>query len=133
MTEYVSKQVQINKPESMVYEALCSFDNFTPVLKDRVEEWCATEDSCSFKAKGFTVKLRMVEKTPNSLIKIGGEDMPFEFFFWVQLKSVDAYDTRMRLVLKAKLNTMMKMMIGKKIDGALDQIAEQIAMGFNAR
>lgn len=133
MTEYTSKQVHINKPDSMIYEALSKFDNFTPILKDKVEDWAATEDTCSFKVKGFTLKLRMVDKEPCSTIKITGDDMPFEFNFWIQLKRVDEYDTRMRLVVKAKLNTMMKMMIGKKLQGGLDQVVDQIAAAFNAR
>ena len=131
MTEYKSNQVKITKPDSLVYDSLSRFDNFTPLLKDKVEQWEADSDSCSFKAKGFTIKLRMIEKEPNSLIKIIGEDMPFEACFWIQLKSVDTNDTRMRLTVKAELNTMMKMMIGKKLQKGLDDMADQIAMGFN--
>lgn len=132
MTEYTSKQVHINKPDSMIYEALSRFDNFTPILKDKVENWQANENTCSFKAKGFDLKLKMEEKEPCKLIKISGDNMPFELFLWIQLKQVDSSDTRMRIVIKAKLNTMMKMMIGKKLQKAVDQIAEQIAAGFNA-
>ena len=133
MAEYTSKQVRIERNDAMIYQALCNFDNFTPILKDKVEEWTATEDTCSFKAKGFTVKLLMVEKTPYSVIKIVGVDLPVEADFWIQLKKVDAYDTRMRLVLKTELNMMMKMMVGKKLQAGLDQMAEQLAMGFNTR
>ena len=42
------------------------------------------------------------------------------------------YDTRMRLVLHIDLNMMMRMMIGSKIQGAIDQIAEALAKSFNA-
>ena len=38
----------------------------------------------------------------------------------------------MRLVLRIDLTTMMRMMIGSKIQGAIDQIAEAIAKSFNA-
>lgn len=133
MAEYISKQVKINRDDSVVYGSLCSFDNFTPMLKDKVEEWTATEDTCSFKAKGFTVKLMIIEKTPYSSIKIVGVDLPFETDFWIQIKKVDAYDTRLRLVVRAELNKMMKMMLGKKLQVGLDQMAEQLATGFNAR
>ena len=40
--------------------------------------------------------------------------------------------TRLRLVLRIDLNMMMKMMIGNKLQGALDQIAEGIARAMNA-
>ena len=133
MAEYISKQVKIERADFTIYEALCSFNNFTPMLQDKVEEWTATEDTCSFKAKGFTVKLMIVEKTQYSSIKIVGVDLPYEADFWIQLKKVDAYDTRLRLVVKAELPMVMKMMVGKKLQAGLDQMAEQLATGFNAR
>ena len=40
-----------------------------------------------------------------------------DFAFWLQLKEVAPYDTRMRLVLHIDLNMMMRMMIGSKIQG----------------
>lgn len=132
MTEYVSKQVAINKPDYIIYQSLCSFDNFTPILKDKVDGWEATVDSCAFKAKGLSVRLKMVDKEPSKVIKIGGHEMPFEFFFWIQLKQVADNDTRMRLTLRAKLNPMMKMMLGKKMQKGIDEIAEQMAASFNS-
>ena len=132
MTEYKSKQVRINKPDEAIYAVLSDFGNFTPIVADKVEGWSATEQTCSFKAKGFTVKLRMVEREPNKLIKITGEELPFDFFFWIQLKGMAPDDTRMLLTLHAELNMMMKMMIGGKLQKALDQIADQIAAAFNA-
>ena len=38
----------------------------------------------------------------------------------------------MRLVLHIELNMMMKMMLGSKLQGAIDQIAEGIARAMNA-
>lgn len=131
MTEYTSKQVAINKPDELIYRVLSDFNSFTPILQEKVEEWQATEDSCSFKASGFTVKLKMVEREPYKTIKLTGEDIPFEFYFWVQLKSVDVSDTRLRITVKAKLNTMMKMMVGGKLQKGIDNLAEMIAGGFN--
>ena len=100
-------------------------------LADKVEEWQATEDTCSFKAKGFTVKLRMTEKSAPKHVKIEGDGIPMDFAFWIQLHSVSEYDTRMRLVLHVELNMMMKMMIGSKLQDAVDQIAEGIAKAMN--
>lgn len=131
MTEYKSKQVRINRPGEAVYAVLSRFDNFTPIAKDRVEQWSATEDRCSFKAQGFSVSLKMVEREPFSLIKITGDNIPFEFFFWIQLKEVAPDDTRMLLTLRAELNMMMKMMVGGKLQKALDDIADKIAGAFN--
>ena len=134
MQEYISKQQQILRPAEQIYTVISRFDNLTPALADKVEEWQATEDTCSFKAKGFTVKLRMEEREEPKYIKIVGDDggVPMDFAFWIQLHKVSDTDTRLRLVLHIDLNRMMKMMIGNKLQGALDQIAEGLANAMNA-
>ena len=124
MQEYTSRQQQIRRSAQQIYDVVSRFDNLTQ----------ADEDTCSFKAKGFTVKLRIAEKEAPKTIKIVGGDggVPMDFAFWLQLKEVAPYDTRMRLVLHIDLNMMMRMMIGSKIQGAIDQIAEALAKSFNA-
>ncbi len=132
MQEYISKQQQIFRPAEQIYTVISRFDNLTPALADKVDEWQATEERCSFKAKGFTVKLRMEERIAPKQIKIVGDEggVPIDFAFWIQLQQVAENDTRMRLVLHVELNMMMKMMIGGKLQDALDQIAAGIARSF---
>lgn len=135
MEKYESKQHRIPLPAERIYAAISRFDNLTPAVAGRVEEWQATEDRCSFKAKGFTVKLRMVERVAPKHVKITGDEggLPIDFSFWIQLHEVAADDTRMRLVLHADLNLMMRMMIGGKLQQALDQIAEGIARAMGGQ
>lgn len=135
MQEYTSRQQQIRRSAQQIYDVVSRFDNLTPALADRVEEWQADEDTCSFKAKGFTVKLRMEEREPGKYVKVVGDDggVPMDFAFWIQLQEVSAADTRLRLVLRIELNMMMKMMIGGKLQGAIDQIAEGIARAMQAQ
>ena len=123
MQEYTSKQIQILRPAEQIYQLISRFDNLTPVLQGRVDDWQATEDRCSFKAKGFGVTLVMAERVEPKHVKITGEGVPMDFAFWVQLHKVSDTDTRLRLVLHTELNMMMKMLIGSKLQGALDQIA----------
>ena len=132
MEKYESKQQQIRRTAEQIYSSLSSFNNFTPIIQERVEEWSANDDMCSFKVKGMPVRLKMVEREPNKTIKIQGDDgTPIDFTFWLQLKEVAPYDTRMRIVVHAELNMMMRMMIGKKLQGAVDQMAEAIATALN--
>ena len=130
---YESAQKQILKPANLVYLTLSKFSNFTPILADKVEDWQADDDTCSFKAKGFTVALKMTERIENQLIKIGqGEGTtPFPFSFFLQIKEVEQNDTRIKVTLDAELNMMMKMMVGSKMQKAVDAIADQIAAAFN--
>ena len=135
LEKYESKQQQILKPVSRIFPFISRFDMLTPALQDKVEEWQADEDSCSFKVKGFTVRLRIVERVENKHIKITSDDttgaVPIDFSFWIQLHEVSDMDTRIRLVLHAELNMMMRMMIGNKIQKGLDQAVEGLASAFN--
>ena len=110
---YTSKQVQIARPDETIFRVLSSFENFTPILADKVESWEATEETCKFKAKGFTVGLKMVERQPNKLIKVCADEsaggMPIPFTFWAQMKDTTPEGsavpgTRMRIVLDIELN-----------------------------
>ncbi|MCD8034541.1 MAG: polyketide cyclase [Alistipes sp.] len=129
MQEYTSKQHQILRPAEQIYAVIRLIENLTPAVAGRVEECQATEDTCSFKAKGFTVRLRMEEREAPKHVKVVGDEggLPMDFAFWIQLHKVSETDTRMRLVLHIELNMMMKMMIGGKLQDAIDQIAEGIA------
>ena len=131
MQEYVSKQVQILRPAEQIYQLISRFDNLTPALQGRVEDWEATEQTCSFKAKGFTVRLLMDERVEPKHVKIIGDGVPMDFAFWVQLHKVDTNDTRLRVVLHADMNFAIKMMVGKKIQPALDQMIDALADNFN--
>ena len=131
MQEYISKQVQILRSADQIFQVISRFDNLTPAVADRVEDWQATADTCSFKAKGFTVNLRIDERVEPKHVKIVGDGgAPMDFAFWVQLQPVEAYDTRLRLVLHAELNMMMRMMIGSTLQKALDEIADGIAIAM---
>jgi carbon monoxide dehydrogenase subunit G len=133
LEKYESHQRQILKPAEMIYAVLADFSNFTPVVADKVEDWHIEGDTCSFKVKGFGVSLRMVEKVPGRLVKIEASDSsPFGFTLWIQMKEVAPADTRIRLVLHAEMNVMIKMMVGKKIQPGLDGMVDQLAASFNA-
>ena len=133
MQEYISKQQQIFRPAVQIFPYISNLSLLTPAIADKVEEWQATEDRCSFKVKGFTVALRIDEKVENKHVKITGDGgtVPMDFSFWIQLHQVTENDTRIRLVLHAELNMMMRMMIGKKLQSGLDQAVEGFAKAFN--
>lgn len=131
MEEYISKQQQIGRSAEVIYRSLASFDNFTPIAAGRVDDWKADADSCSFKFKGFTAHLRITEREEFSTIKVVSEDeSPLSFTMWLQLKELAPNDTRMRIVVHAELNAMMRMMIGKKLQEGVDAVAAALAQGF---
>ena len=134
MEKYESKQQQINHPASLIFPIISRMDFLTPAMQDKVEEWQATPDTCSFKVKGFKVSLRIADKVENKHVKIVADEggLPIDFTFWIQLHEVSSLDTRVRMVLHAELNMMMKMMIGSKLQEGLDKAVEGLAGALNS-
>ena len=133
MEKYESKQQQIHHPAALIFPIISRMDFLTPAMKDKVEEWEATPDSCSFKVKGMKICLRIAECVENKHVKIVAAEggIPIDFAFWIQLHQVDEHDTRVRMVLYAELNMMMRMMIGSKLQSGLDQAVEGLATALN--
>lgn len=134
MEKYESRQHRILRPIEEVYPMISDFTRLTPALKDRVDNWTATEDTCSFTVKGFNVSLRMEERAPLRHVKVvGGGGVPMDFAFWIQLVGAAPSDTRMRMVLHVELNLAMRMMLGSKLQDGIEKAAEMFATAMNAR
>lgn len=134
METYESKVVAISKRAEDIYKVLSDFRNFTPLVQGKVENWQADETTCSFSYQGMgPMGLKLVEKEEFTTIKFTGDDrVPLQFFIWIQLKETNPYDTRMKITIKAELNMMMKMMLGKKLEEGVNALAEGVAKAFNA-
>ena len=121
MEKYESKHQQILRSAEQIYTVISRFDNLTPAVQDKVEEWRADENSCSFKVKGFTVNLQIVAKEAPKYVKIqsGEGGVPIDFTFWIQLQPAghphaagaargteydDAYDDRRQAPKSARPN-----------------------------
>ncbi len=134
MTTYESKIVAIHKRAEDIFRVLSDFRNFTPIAKDKLENWQAEEDRCSFTFKGMgPFGINITESEPFKTIKFSGDELsPLPFFMWIQLKEVAPYDTRLKITVKAELNMMMRMMIGNKFEEGINTLAAGIAAAFNA-
>jgi carbon monoxide dehydrogenase subunit G len=129
MTKFESKVGQINANSENIYNFLSDFthfENFIP--KDKVKDWSCNSDSCSFTVDmAGKVILKMVEKQPFSLVKIGGDAaMSKDFNFWIQLKEVAPNDTRIKLTLGINVNPVMKMMVSKPLQNFVDTLVDQL-------
>ena len=80
------------------------------------------------------LSLRIIEREENKTIKFETEQSPINANLWIQvLPYGDEYMscgrcTKMRVTLKADLNPMIKMMVGKKLEEGIDKFADMLAM-----
>lgn len=124
-----SKIGKVNSSDEKIYKFLTDFNNFKELIpEDKIKDWESAEDSCSFTVDmvgktGF----KIVEKNPYKLVKLTNlEDTPYNFFFWVQLKSVNENETAVKLTMDVELNAMMAMMAKKPLQEFLDKLVDQV-------
>lgn len=141
--KYTSEVKTLNWSNSIVYNSLSdlSFLNilFSPENMDKlkqqfgdkadkfkIEDFSANKDSCSFKISPVgTISLRIVERDEPRLIKLVSEQAsPIAFKFWIQILPLNETSCKIRLTLHTELNTMMKMMVGNKIEKGINQVAD---------
>ena len=130
MEKYVSKIPRSSRPAWQLYERLATLKNLGQLAgNEHVSDVHATDDECRFTVEGkFSVGLRIVDRTPNSTIKLAGtEDSPLNFTAWIQLKEVGEYDTAIRITVHAAVPLLLRMMAKKRIQRGLDEFAERLA------
>ncbi len=99
-----------------------------PAQLEKLKEVELTGDSISFPVPMIgLMELRIVEREENRCIKLEAVGAPLDANLWIQVLPVSAGGSKMRLTLKADLNMMMKMMIGKKLAKGIDQMADMLA------
>lgn len=143
LVKSVSDIKKINSPIERVYEFLSDFKKIETVftqasermsetekakLSEQIDNFSATCDTCTFNIKGFgKTGIEIIEKDPCKTIKYKADgSSPFPITLWIQLLSKDTDDTRIRVTLHAEVNMMMKMMLKKKLDKGINQIADAL-------
>ncbi len=128
-SKFESKIGKITSTPEKIYNFLSDFRNFSSLIPhDKLKNWNAQENECTFSIEMIgNVGIQIIEKQPFVLIKITGiEGSKLDFFFWIQIKEVAPYDSRIKLTLKADLNPMVKMIASKQIQSMMDTLVDQI-------
>lgn len=133
MLKIESKAGRIHASDKKIYHFLSDFNNFsTLVPHDKIKNWEATEDTCSFSADGIgNIGMRIIEKEPCKLIKITADERSnFNFYFWIQLKSIAEIDTGIKLTIQADINPMLAMIAKKPLQKFIDLLVDQLINYF---
>ncbi|MDR1005386.1 MAG: hypothetical protein LBL74_00785 [Bacteroidales bacterium] len=124
-----SKTVDIKKSSKEIFEFLTDFNHFSLLLPDKVENWKATKDSCSFTIKGLTdFGMKISETKPYSFIVISNDEqipMPIKFLFtWNLIEN--ASSCKVKACFDVDVNAMMAMMIKKPLSQFVDILVEKL-------
>ena len=137
MPTYASHINPISSNEEVVFGILSNLNNLkkiadNPAFSDKVKDLQYDADSCSFAVDAFgRVGFRIVERVPFKTIKLESENSPVPVTVCVQLKQITDNETQMKLSLDAELPSMIKMMVGNKLQDGVNAIAELLAKSLN--
>ena len=129
MTEFVSEIKQISQNDERIFALLSDLSNLDRIKdripQDKIKDFEFDTDSCSFSVNPVgKVTFQIVDRQPNKTIKFQTTNSPVPLFLWIQLKQVAEMDTRMRLTVRAELNSFLVPLVSKPLQEAVDKISE---------
>lgn len=130
MVKIESKKVEIKRNVEFVYEYLADFTHFSMVANDKIENFKATQDRCSFTIKGMTdMGLKIISRLPNESITISNDtdvpsSMPLNFLIIFEFERVEPYVTRVVVKMKLDANPMIAMMVKKPLEKFVNSLAD---------
>lgn len=147
MAKYESKVKEVNALQENVFNRLSDLSQLQAMkdsmpqemkaqIKAKLDEetqgkmqfsnFCFTTDTASFNAAGMNVCIRIVDREPFKCVKFAADNSPIAFTIWVQMLPAGPYTTKIRVTLDVDIPFFLRPMIGGKLDGAADQIAEML-------
>lgn len=128
MTRIESQKTEIDQPADKLFAYLSDFNNFQKLMPPQVTNWQSTNDECSFTISGMaTIGMKIIEKVPNSLIKITSHGkVPFQFNLDITLNTVSENKTVGQLIFSSELNPMIKMMVEKPLTNFFDFLSSKL-------
>jgi carbon monoxide dehydrogenase subunit G len=133
MTQYESSEKTINAGRKPVYEYLTDINNFSSLIPaGNVRDFKAGKDNCHFYIDGIgTVGVRLVASETDDVRFESEGSTPFRFDLLVKLNETGPGSTRLKLVLNAGLNMMMKMVAGKQLEEGVEIAASRLSDHLN--
>lgn len=130
MIKIESKKVEIKRNVEFVYEYLADFTHFSMVANDKIENFKATQDRCSFTIKGMTdMGLKIISRMPNESITISNDtdvpsSMPLNFLIIFEFERVEPYVTKVVVKMELDANPMIAMMVKKPLEKFVNSLAD---------
>ena len=141
LEKYVSDIKTIEQNQEVVYNYLSNFENLSTYVNDgllskmnesvpqiKVSDFESDSDSCRFNISGMgQAEIRIIDREPHKTIKINSSgNLPIGVTLWIQLLPVTPYQSKIKLTLHAEMSMMIKMMVNKKLEEGINQIADML-------
>ena len=124
-----SKVADIMRPTEEIFDFLTDFTHFSLLLPDKIENWKATKERCSFTIKGLTdFGMRITDTNPHNTITISNDEdiaMPIQFTFTWNFKP-QASSCHIQICFELDANPMMAMVIKKPLANFVDILVDKL-------
>lgn len=130
MTTYKGKHAEVSRAPYELYMTFVDLRNFLAFIpEDKKENVVADYDTLTATYQGFNIGVKVEERVPYSKISYVDNGAPFHFkaTLFFDPVSNSSSKTDFHIELDVELNFMMKMMIGSKLQDAVDRIAQGLA------
>lgn len=132
MVKTESKKTEIGRNVEFVFDYVSNFSNFSLMANDKIENFKATEDRCSFTIKGMgDFGLKIIGRIPYEKITVASDpevqsSMPLNFILNLNFEKTEAYKCNVTAVIELDVPQIMAMMIKKRLEKAADTLVETL-------
>ena len=133
MSQYESSVKNIPFPQARVYAKLEDLNNLEGLKdrlpQDKVKEFTYSRDEATVNVPPMgNVTIRVVEREEPKCIKLEAVGSPIPVNMWIQIIPNGDEASKMRVVVKAEVNFMLRSMIEKPLKDGIEKIAEALSM-----
>ena len=133
MSQYESSVKLIPYPQARVYAKLEDLNNLEGLKdrlpQDKVKEFTYSRDEATVNVPPMgNVTIRVVEREEPKCIKLEAAGSPIPINLWVQIIPNGDEASKMRVVVKAEVNFMLRSMIEKPLKEGIEKIAEALSL-----
>jgi carbon monoxide dehydrogenase subunit G len=123
-----SKQQDIARPASAVFDFIRDFRNFEYLMPEQVTNYQADYDHCSFETNALgKISLKMAERLKDKMVRaISGEVTPVKFELIVNISAFSPDSSSVTLALDAELSSMMAMLAKSPLTNFVNMLAEKL-------
>ena len=133
MSQYESSVKNIPYPQARVYAKLEDLNNLEALKdklpQDKVKELTYSRDEATVNVPPMgSVTIRVVEREEPKCIKLEAVGSPVPINLWIQIIPNGDEAAKMRVVVKAEINFMLRSMIEKPLKEGIEKMAEALSL-----
>ena len=127
-SQYTSKHGTVSRPPYELYLSFSDMRNFLNMLPEDKRQGVTVDfDTLDATVQGFHIGVRVKSRVPYSLIEVEDNGAPFRFTVALHFDAAPQPGrTDFHIDVSAELNLMLKMVLGGKIQGALDKVVDAL-------